>query len=549
MSSITKVVTNHDLVCAANSVHDIIRLTVATTAGSGGRLVCIGTGFTPSYTKDGQKTLASLNSFECPVENSILKSIKEAADLGDGSTLCAIAAAHIISEGAAHKGKHIKGISEGIRMGLNHTLQYIDNIKRDVTDSESIRRVAEVASNWDTKLGSLIAEGVDKVGRDGVISVSESQSRETILEVSQGMKFDRGYISPYLITDAGKQRVELDNALVVIIDKKISSVQHILPCLEHAANHSKPLLIIAEDIEGEALATLIVNKMRGTFKVNAVKAPGFGDRRTENMNDIAALVGCQIISSNTGVEADKLDASNVSQYLGNCSKVISTKDHTTIIGGGGAKEGVDARVQQIRNEISNSTSTYDKEKLQERLAKLAGGIGLIKIGSETEAEMKEAKDRAEDAVNATKAAIEGGVVPGGGTTLMRCAHELSQLEIRSKLGVKTDAHIIGLGIFASALQEQFHHIADNAGFCAGRYFEQIISSDDTVLDVRSGEVGSAYDKGICDPANVIKNSLTKAVSCGISVISTGSYIVEKKSDDDNSGGGGAGMGGMHGGGF
>ncbi|HUW73005.1 MAG TPA: chaperonin GroEL, partial [Methyloceanibacter sp.] len=415
---------------------------------------------------------------------------------------------------------------------------------KKVTSNEEIAQVGTISANGDQEIGRFISEAMQKVGNDGVITVEEAKSLGTELEVVEGMQFDRGYISPYFITDADKMRVELENPYILIDEKKLSNLQSMLPLLEAVVQSGRPLLIIAEDVEGEALATLVVNKLRGGLKVAAVKAPGFGDRRKAMLQDIAVLTGGQVISEDLGIKLDNVTL----DMLGQAKKIVITKDDTTIVDGAGKKKDIEGRVAQIRQQIEDTTSDYDREKLQERLAKLAGGVAVIKVGGATETEVRERKDRVDDALNATRAAVEEGIVPGGGVALLRALKALDTLK-----GANEDQKI-GVNIVRRALQAPLRQIAENAGEDGAVVVGKILDKDEYNFgyNAATGEYGNLVKAGVIDPAKVVRTALQDASSIAGLLITTEAMVAElpKKGSPAMPGGGDmGGMGGMGGMGF
>jgi chaperonin GroEL len=415
----------------------------------------------------------------------------------------------------------------------------LDELKakaKKVTSSEEIAQVGTISANGDHEIGAMIAKAMQKVGNDGVITVEEAKSLETELEVVEGMQFDRGYISPYFITDADKMRVELENPYVLINEKKLSNMQSLLPLLEQVVQAGKPILVIAEDVEGEALATLVVNKLRGGLKVAAVKAPGFGDRRKAMLQDIAVLTGGQVISEDLGIKLENVNL----DMLGRAKRVVITKDDTTIVGGSGKKSDIEARVAQVRQQIEDTTSDYDREKLQERLAKLAGGVAVIKVGGVTEMEVKEKKDRVDDALNATRAAVEEGILPGGGVALIRTQGALG------KLKPANEDQQVGINIVRRALQAPARQIAENAGEDGAVVAGKIVEKDDYAFgyNAQTGEYGNLVKQGVIDPAKVVRTALQDAASVAGLLITTEAMVAEKPKKQSPAMPGGGGMGGM-----
>src|ERR1700687_3019819 len=432
---------------------------VKATLGPKGRNVVLDKKFgSPTVTKDGV-TVAKEIELEDPCENMGAQMVREVAsktseDAGDGTTTATILAEAMFREGLKYvtSGANPIGIQRGINKAVAAAVEHLDKIAKKVKDKEEIKQVATVSANWDTTIGEIIADAMDKVGKDGTITVEEAKSIETTLEVVDGMQFDKGYLSPYFVTNAESMETVLENAYVLIHEKKISSLKDLLPVLEKVAKASRPLLIIAEDVEGEALATLVVNKLRGTLQVAAVKAPGFGDRRKAMLDDIAKLTGGKAITEDLGIKLENVTIAD----LGQAKKITIDKDNTTIVEGKGKPGDVQGRVKEIRSQIDKTTYDYDREKLQERLAKLVGGVAVIKVGAATETEMKEKKARVEDAMHATRAAVEEGIVPGGGVALARCVAALDKLKLEGD-------EQIGVNIVKRAITEPLRQIAENAG--------------------------------------------------------------------------------------
>ncbi len=521
---------------------------VKVTLGPKGRNVVYERSFgSPSITKDGV-TVAKQIDLKEPLENMGAQMVREVAsktaDLaGDGTTTATVLAQAVFREGNKYvtAGANPMELKRGIDKAVEVVVADIKNQAKSVSDKKEIEQVATISANSDVSIGKQIAEAMERVGQDGVITVEEAKGMHDELEIVEGMQFDRGYLSPYFMTNAEKMETVMDSPLILICDKKISSMKALLPVLEQVAKSGRGLLIIAEDVEGEALATLVVNKLRGTINVCAVKAPGFGDRRKNMLEDIATLTGGEVVSEDKGLKLD-----NVTMHsLGNAKRVIITKDDTTIIEGEGDKEAIKARVTQIRIQIENTTSDYDKEKLQERLAKLAGGVAVIKVGAATETEMKEKKDRIEDALSATRAAVEEGIVAGGGVALLRTqkAVEALQLEGDESLG----AHIV-----MKALEEPLRIISQNAGYDASVIVNKVREeSGNKGFDAKSGEFVDMVAAGIIDPAKVSRSAVQNAASISGLLLTTEVSICEipeekKEAAPAMPGGGMGGMGGMPG---
>ncbi|TKX32777.1 chaperonin GroEL [Campylobacter aviculae] len=519
---------------------------VKVTMGPRGRNVLIQKSFgAPSITKDGV-SVAKEVELKDALENMGAALVREVASktadqAGDGTTTATVLAHAIFKEGLRNitAGANPIEVKRGMDKACEAIVDELKKLSREVKDKKEIAQVATISANSDEKIGNLIADAMEKVGKDGVITVEEAKSINDELNVVEGMQFDRGYLSPYFITNADKMLVELSNPYILLYDKKISSLKDLLPILEQIQKTGKPLLIIAEDIEGEALATLVVNKLRGVLNISAVKAPGFGDRRKAMLEDIAILTGGEVISEELGRTLE----SATLQDLGQASSVIIDKDNTTIVNGVGEKANIDARINQIKAQIAETTSDYDKEKLQERLAKLSGGVALIKVGAATETEMKEKKDRVDDALSATKAAVEEGIVIGGGAALIKAKSKI-------KLDLKGD-EAIGAAIVERALRAPLRQIAENAGFDAGVVVNTVENTKDenTGFDAAKGEYVDMFASGIIDPVKVERVALLNAVSVASMLLTTEATISEIKEDKpampDMSGMGGmGGMGGM-----
>ncbi|EAI3823188.1 chaperonin GroEL [Campylobacter coli] len=519
---------------------------VKVTMGPRGRNVLIQKSFgAPTITKDGV-SVAKEVELKDSLENmgaSLVREVasKTADQAGDGTTTATVLAHAIFKEGLRNitAGANPIEVKRGMDKACEAIVAELKKLSREVKDKKEIAQVATISANSDEKIGNLIADAMEKVGKDGVITVEEAKSINDELNVVEGMQFDRGYLSPYFITNAEKMTVELSNPYILLFDKKIANLKDLLPVLEQIQKTGKPLLIIAEDIEGEALATLVVNKLRGVLNISAVKAPGFGDRRKAMLEDIAILTGGEVISEELG---RTLESATV-QDLGQASSVIIDKDNTTIVNGAGEKANIDARVNQIKAQIAETSSDYDKEKLQERLAKLSGGVAVIKVGAATETEMKEKKDRVDDALSATKAAVEEGIVIGGGAALIKAKAKIN-------LDLKGD-EAIGAAIVERALRAPLRQIAENAGFDAGVVVNSVENAKDenTGFDAAKGEYVNMLESGIIDPVKVERVALLNAVSVASMLLTTEATISEIKEDKpampDMSGMGGmGGMGGM-----
>ncbi|EJB0530034.1 chaperonin GroEL [Campylobacter jejuni] len=519
---------------------------VKVTMGPRGRNVLIQKSFgAPSITKDGV-SVAKEVELKDSLENmgaSLVREVasKTADQAGDGTTTATVLAHAIFKEGLRNitAGANPIEVKRGMDKACEAIVAELKKLSREVKDKKEIAQVATISANSDEKIGNLIADAMEKVGKDGVITVEEAKSINDELNVVEGMQFDRGYLSPYFITNAEKMTVELSSPYILLFDKKITNLKDLLPVLEQIQKTGKPLLIIAEDIEGEALATLVVNKLRGVLNISAVKAPGFGDRRKAMLEDIAILTGGEVISEELGRTLE----SATMQDLGQASSVIIDKDNTTIVNGAGEKANIDARVNQIKAQIAETTSDYDREKLQERLAKLSGGVAVIKVGAATETEMKEKKDRVDDALSATKAAVEEGIVIGGGAALIKAKAKI-------KLDLQGD-EAIGAAIVERALRAPLRQIAENAGFDAGVVVNSVENAKDenTGFDAAKGEYVNMLESGIIDPVKVERVALLNAVSVASMLLTTEATISEIKEDKpampDMSGMGGmGGMGGM-----
>jgi chaperonin GroEL len=523
---------------------DILANAVKVTLGPKGRNVVLEKSFgAPRITKDGV-TVAKEIELEDKFENMGAQMVREVASktsdtAGDGTTTATLLAQAIVKEGAKSvaAGANPMDLKRGIDLAVTAIIDELKAKAKKVTSSEEIAQVGTISANGDHDIGAMIAKAMQKVGNDGVITVEEAKALETELEVVEGMQFDRGYISPYFITDADKMRVELEDPYILINEKKLSNMQSLLPVLEAIVQTGKPILIIAEDVEGEALATLVVNKLRGGLKVAAVKAPGFGDRRKAMLQDIAVLTGGQVISEDLGIKLENVTL----DMLGRAKKVVITKDDTTIVGGAGKKSDIEARVAQIRQQIEDTTSDYDKEKLQERLAKLAGGVAVIKVGGVTEMEVKEKKDRVDDALNATRAAVEEGILPGGGVALIRTQSALG------KLKPANDDQQVGINIVRRALQAPARQIAENAGEDGAVVAGKIVEKDDYAFgyNAATGEYGNLVKQGVIDPAKVVRTALQDAASVAGLLITTEAMVAERpKKQAAPAMPGGGGMGGM-----
>ena len=518
--------------------------TVKVTLGPKGRNVAIEKSFgSPTITKDGvsvAKEIELKDKFENMGAQMVREVASKTADVaGDGTTTATVLAQAIYREGMKNlaAGANPMEIKRGMDKAVEKVVASLGKMSKSIKGKAEISQVATISANNDSSIGDLIANAMEAVGNSGVITVEEAKGMESELTVVEGMQFDRGYLSPYFVTNTEKMDVELENVSILICDKKITSMKDILPILEQIAKQGTPLLIIAEDIEGEALATLVVNKMRGTLNVAAVKAPGFGDRRKAMLQDIAVLTGGSMVSDELGVKLEGMKFSD----LGAARKIRITKDNTTIVDGKGSKKDIDARVAQIKVEIENSTSEYDKEKLQERLAKLSGGVAVIKIGAATETEMKEKKDRVDDALHATRAAVEEGIVAGGGVALLRAQTSLEHLKLHGD-------EAIGVNIIMRSLEEPIRIIASNAGFDAAVVVDKVRSSEENIgFDAGKEQYVDMFKSGIVDPTKVTRFALQNASSIAGLLLTTEAMIAELPEEKPAAGGHGhPGMGGMGG---
>ncbi|EGP5708698.1 chaperonin GroEL [Enterococcus faecium] len=497
--------------------------TVKVTLGPKGRNVVLEKSYgSPLITNDGV-TIAKEIELEDHFENMGAKLVSEVASktndiAGDGTTTATVLTQAIVREGLKNvtAGANPLGIRRGIELATKAAVEELHNISTVVDSKEAIAQVAAVSSGSD-KVGHLIADAMEKVGNDGVITIEESKGIETELDVVEGMQFDRGYLSQYMVTDNDKMEAVLENPYILITDKKISNIQDILPLLEQILQQSRPLLIIADDVDGEALPTLVLNKIRGTFNVVAVKAPGFGDRRKAMLEDIAILTGGTVITDDLGLELKDATIEN----LGNASKVVVDKDNTTIVEGSGEKEAIEARVQLIKNQIAETTSDFDREKLQERLAKLAGGVAVVKVGAATETELKELKLRIEDALNATRAAVEEGMVSGGGTALVNVINKVSAVEAEGDVAT-------GIKIVVRALEEPIRQIAENAGYEGSVIVDKLKNVElGTGFNAATGEWVNMVEAGIVDPTKVTRSALQNAASVSALLLTTEAVVADK----------------------
>src|SRR5471030_368861 len=527
---------------------DILANAVKVTLGPKGRNVVLDKSFgAPRITKDGVAVAKEIE-LEDKFENMGAQMVREVASrtsdqAGDGTTTATVLAHAIVREGskAVAAGMNPMDLKRGIDLAVEAVVADLKKNSKKVTSNEEIAQVGTITANGDSEIGKFLADAMKKVGNEGVITVEEAKSLETELEVVEGMQFDRGYISPYFITNADKMRVDMDDPYILIYEKKLSGLQELLPLLEAVVQASKPLVIIAEDVEGEALATLVVNKLRGGLKVAAVKAPGFGDRRKAVLEDIAILTGAQAISEDLGIKLDKVTLN----MLGRAKKVMIEKENTTIVSGAGKKADIEARISQIKAQIEETTSDYDKEKLQERLAKLAGGVAVIRVGGATEIEVKERKDRVDDAMHATRAAVEEGILPGGGVALLRAT------KVLDKVKVQNDDQKVGVEIVRKAISAPARQIALNAGEDGSVIVGKILEKDQYGygFDAQSGEYVDMMKKGIIDPTKVVRTALQDAASVAGLLVTTEAMIAERPEKKGAGGGmppGGGGMGGMGG---
>jgi chaperonin GroEL len=523
---------------------DKLAQAVKVTLGPKGRNVVLDRKFgSPTVTKDGV-SVAKEVELEDPVENMGAQMVKEVATktsdvAGDGTTTATVLAQAIFGEGLKNvtAGTNPMGIRRGIDQGVEVVVAELKKLSTPTKGKKEIAQVGAISANNTKEIGDLIADAMEKVGKDGVITVEEARGLETTLETVDGMQFDRGYLSPYFVTDPERMEAVLEDAMILIHDKKISSMKDLLPVLEKVAQMGKPLLIVAEDVEGEALATLVVNKLRGTLKVAAVKAPGFGDRRKAMLQDIAVLTGGQVISEEVGFKLENTVLSD----LGEAKRIVIDKDNTTIIDGGGEQDKIKGRIEEIRVSIDKSTSDYDREKLQERLAKLAGGVAVINVGAATETEMKEKKALVEDALHATRAAVEEGIVPGGGVALLRAQ------KVLEKLKLDREDEQIGVAILMRALEHPIRQIATNAGVEGSIVVEKVRSKKDVnfgynaLTDVYEDMV----EAGVIDPTKVVRTALQNAASIAGLLLTTEAVVVEKPQEEKAPPMPGGGMGGMY----
>jgi chaperonin GroEL len=503
---------------------DTLANAVKVTLGPKGRNVVLDRSFgSPNITKDGV-TVAKEIELDDKFENMGAQMVKEVASktsdiAGDGTTTATLLAQAIYREGAklVAAGINPMSLKRGIEKAVITVVDELKNISRPIKDKKEIAQVGTISANNDRTIGNIISEAMEKVGREGVITIEDAKGIETTLDIVEGMQFDRGYISPYFITDTDKMEASFEDAYLLLHEKKLSNMKDMVPLLEQVAQSGKPLLVIAEDVEGEALAALVVNKIRGTIKVAAVKAPGFGDRRKAMLQDIAVLTGGQVISEDLGIKLENLTVDD----LGTAKKIVISKENTTIVEGGGNRTDLEGRVREIRSQVEITTSDYDREKLQQRLAKLVGGVAVINVGAATELELKEKKARVEDALNATRAAVEEGVVPGGGVALLRT------IKVLEKTKLPADEQP-GLNIIKRAIEEPIRQIADNGGYVGSIVSEKVKRrKDDFGFDADTGEYSTLFKRGIIDPTKVVRTALQNAASVSSLLLTTAATIAEK----------------------
>ncbi|MEE9496339.1 MAG: chaperonin GroEL [Desulfobacterales bacterium] len=518
---------------------------VVVTLGPKGRNVVLDKAWgSPTVTKDGV-TVAKEIELDDKFENMGAQMVKEVASktsdmAGDGTTTATVLARSIYEEGQklVAAGNNPMDIKRGVDAAVDVTVKELQRLSKTTKDQREIAQVGTISANNDETIGNIIAEAMNKVGKEGVITVEEAKSMETTLEVVEGMQFDRGYLSPYFVTDPEKMVVSLEDPYILINEKKISNMKDLLPVLEQVAKMGKPLMIIAEDVDGEALATLVVNKLRGTLQVAAVKAPGFGDRRKAMLEDLAILVGGQVVSEDLGIKLENLAVSD----LGNAKRISIDKDNTTVVDGAGSRSALEGRVKQIRAQIEETTSDYDREKLQERLAKLIGGVAVINVGAATETEMKEKKARVEDALNATRAAVEEGIVAGGGVALVRCLDALEKMKIKA-------ARKLGVRVVMRAIEEPLRQIANNAGMEGSVVIDKVKNAQGSFgYNADSDTYEDLMKAGVMDPTKVVRLALQNAASVASLMLTTQAMVAEKPEEksDPMPGGGAPPMGGMGG---
>ena len=527
------------ILAGLNALADAVKVTL----GPKGRNVVIEKSFgAPTVTKDGV-TVAKEIELENKFENMGAQMVREVASktsdvAGDGTTTATVLAQAIYREGSkmVAAGHNPMEIKRGIDKAVEFVVEKLTKLSKPTKDPKEIAQVGTISANGDTTIGGILAEAMEKVGKEGVITVEEAKGLETTLDVVEGMQFDRGYLSPYFVTDPERMEAKLEDAYILICEKKISNMKDLLPVLEAVARAQKPLLILAEDVEGEALATLVVNKLRGTLAVCAVKAPGFGDRRKEMLKDIAVLTGGQVVSEDLGIKLESIGIND----LGQAKRITVDKDNSTIVDGAGKKNDIKGRIETIRRQIEETTSDYDREKLQERLAKLVGGVAVIKVGAATEVEMKEKKARVEDALHATRAAVEEGIVPGGGVALIRAQAGLDKAEV-------TDEERVGVNIIRRAIEEPLRQISANAGVEGSIVVDKVKNGKDSFgYNARTDEYGDLLAMGVIDPTKVVRYALQNAASVAGLMLTTEALIAERPKEEP-AGGGHAGH--SHGGGM
>lgn len=515
---------------------NILADAVKATLGPKGRNVVLDKSFgAPRVTKDGvsvAKEIELKDKFENMGAQMVKEVASKTADVaGDGTTTATVLAQALVREGlkSIAAGMNPMDLKRGIETAVKAAVEELGKLSKPCDDNKSISQVATVSANWNPDIGQILAEAMEKVGRDGVITVEEGKSLQNELDLVEGMQFDRGYLSPYFVNNQDKMQVELDNPYILLFDKKISNIRELLPVLEAVAKAGRPLLLIAEDVEGEALATLVVNNLRGILKTAAVKAPGFGDRRKAMLQDIATLTGGTVISEEVGLDLENIDL----EQLGSAKRVVMNKETTTIVDGAGNKTDIDGRVKQIRAELEETTSEYDREKLQERVAKLAGGVAVIKVGAATEMEMKEKKDLVDDALHATRAAVEEGIVPGGGVSLVRAAEALRNSGLK---GANEDQQV-GIRIALRAMEEPFNQIVANAGVEASIVLNKIRENENSAFgyNAQNGEYGDMIELGIIDPTKVTRSALQNAGSIAGLMLTTEVMVAERPSEQKGQG--------------
>jgi chaperonin GroEL len=529
------------LLAGVNGLANAVRVTL----GPKGRNVVIEKSFgSPTVTKDGV-TVAKEIEFEDKFENMGAQMVKEVASktsdvAGDGTTTATVLAQAIFREGSklVVAGMNPMDIKRGVDAAVASIVDELKKMSKPTRDSNEIAQVGTISANSDETIGKMLAEAMEKVGKEGVITVEEAKSMDSVLEVVEGMQFDRGYLSPYFVTDTEEMEAVLEEPLILLNEKKISNMKDLLPLLEQVARQGKPLLIVAEDIEGEALATLVVNKLRGTLQVAAVKAPGFGDRRKAMLQDMAILTGGQVIAEELGLKLENVTIKD----LGRAKRIVSDKDNTTIIDGAGSKKDIEGRCSEIRSQIEVTTSDYDREKLQERLAKLVGGVAVVKVGAATETEMKEKKARVEDALHATRAAVEEGIVPGGGVALLRAQRALDELKV-------PDEQVAGVNIIRRAVEEPLRRIAENAGIDGSIVVDKVKNAKGAFgFNAATEQYEDLIKVGVIDPTKVVRTALQNAASVAALLLTTECMVAEKPEEKGHShgapGGGMPGMGGM-----